>query len=273
MHDLPKDPSSEFLRDKNNVAKFHKFVFVSNWQMQAYISEYQLPWDKCIVIQNAIDPIEVQQKPDPKEKIRFMYHSNPRKGLNVVVSVFEELCKKFDNIHLDVYSSFNLYGWNEMDKHFQPVWDAIDAHPQMTNHGFKSNDEVRKALADTHIWLHPATFAETSCLCLMEAMSAGCICVHSNYGAMFETGANWTQMYPFVPDLNQHAKTMYQYLQGMIPEVEGLMKKTHTQKSYADIFYNWDTRKVEWQALLQYLVNTIEDTSPPKAMFTINTEE
>ena len=67
-HDLPGDPESEFLRD-GGWDKFHRLVFVSNWQMQAYIQAYNIPWSKCIVLQNAITPIEEHEKPTDKYDI------------------------------------------------------------------------------------------------------------------------------------------------------------------------------------------------------------
>ena len=61
-HDLPGDPESEFLSTTNGKDKFHKFVFVSNWQMQNYIARYQIPFSDCVVLRNFIDPFENFEK-------------------------------------------------------------------------------------------------------------------------------------------------------------------------------------------------------------------
>ena len=74
-HDLAGDPANTFLSDKKAVEKFHKFVFVSNWQMQGYINRYNLPWDKCTVLLNAIDKIEVGDKPDTKDEMNLRIKS------------------------------------------------------------------------------------------------------------------------------------------------------------------------------------------------------
>jgi len=271
-HDLPGDPAMDFLKT-NKKDWFHKYVFVSTWQMQRAIEMYNLPWEKCIVIQNAIDPINISPKPSISEGIRFVYHSVPRKGLNIVIAAFEQLAKKYPNVHLDVYSSYNLYGWPNADEElgFNDLFTMIDEHPQMTNHGAVENDRVRIALNDAHVWVHPASFAETSCMCLMEAMSAGAVCVHSNYGAMYETAANWTQMYQFSPDQRAHAGILLANLEGVVQNIEPMLANTGSQKAFADVFYSWTNRKLEWNALLQGLVNTIKDTSVPQEMFTIKT--
>lgn len=272
-HDLPGDPESEFLKDKSSHDKFHKFVFVSNWQMQGYMQQYGIPWSKCIVLQNAIEPIPEHTKPDPKEKVNLIYHSTPHRGLNILVPVFEHLYKKYeDKIHLDIFSSFELYGWGDRDAQYKDVFDRIEQHPGMVNHGTVPNEGIREALQEAHIFAYPSIWAETSCLCLMEAMSAGCVAVHSNYAALYETAANWTNMYQLHEDQNKHAGTLYNMLEGTIDHITEMMPKTQSAKSYVDLFYSWTSRKFEWEALLQSLVASVKDRSIPSEKFSYSTD-
>ena len=44
-----------------------------------------------------------------------------------------------------------------------------------------TDDELKKSLASSHIFPYPSTYRETFCLALLEAMSAGLLCVHPNY--------------------------------------------------------------------------------------------
>ena len=87
LHDLPGDPESEHLR-QGGWNRFDKLVFVSNWQMQAYQKHYGLPWHKCVVLHNAIEPIPAVEK--PKDKIKLIYHTTPHRGLNILVPVFDQ---------------------------------------------------------------------------------------------------------------------------------------------------------------------------------------
>ena len=271
-HDLPGDPESEFLKDKNNHSLFHKFVFVSNWQMQGYMQAYGIPWSKCIVLQNAITPIGAHEKPDTKDGIRFIYHSTPHRGLNILVPVFTKLAEKYDDIHLDVYSSFELYGWGERDADFKRTFDDIDAHAQMTNHGTVDNKTIREALMNSHVFAYPSIWPETSCLCLIEAMSAGLNCIHSNYGALYETSANWTNMYQLHEDANSHAAHFYNMIDALINRIkskgyENEKVGLNMMQSYTDVFYSWDLRATQWTALLNTLLNTVEDRSLPSEKF------
>src|SRR6185437_14321377 len=50
-HDLPADPESQHLRNEG-WRKFHKIVFVSHWQKEWYVREFQIPYSRVTVLQN-----------------------------------------------------------------------------------------------------------------------------------------------------------------------------------------------------------------------------
>jgi len=267
-HDLPGDPESDHLKN-GGWNKFHKIVFVSNWQMQAYVNHYNIPWSKCIVIQNAIDPMRMMQK--PKDKIKLIYTSTPHRGLDILYPVFDKLCEKYDNLELDVFSSFKLYGWPDRDKQFEPLFDALKNHPKINYHGTQPNSVVREAVENAHVFAYPSTWVETSCLCLIEAMSAGLVCVHPNLGALYETAANWTFMYQFNENKNEHAKMFYTVLESAIEEYDrdDMDVRLVNQKGYTDAFYNWQSRSSQWTALLKSLLN--EPRALPSQTFSYRT--
>lgn len=254
LHDLPEDPESHHLAN-GGWKKFARLVFVSNWQMQQYIKAYDIPHSRCIVMANAIYPIEQHEK--PSDKISLAYWSTPHRGLNILVPVFEKLAEKHDNIELNVFSSFSLYGWGERDEPYKPLFEQCEAHPRINYYGALPNDELREYLKNQHILAFPSTWTETSCLVLMEAMSAGMLCVHSNLGALFETAANWTTMYQYQEDVQEHAAHFYHNLNDAIGYLndESIQSRLASQKGYADVFYNWEIRAKQWEALLQSLVN------------------
>lgn len=280
-HDLPGDPAADHLKDDGHT-KFHKIVFVSNWQMQRYIDHYRIPWSKCIVMQNAIDPIVFDErkwwgtKPDGSdgspEKIKLIYHTTPHRGLEILIPVFQKLCEKYDMLELDVFSSFELYGWKERDEHYKPLFDACEADPKINYHGTRINEEVIKSLQQAHIFAYPSIWPETSCLSMMEAMSAGCVCVHSNYGALPETAANWTSMYHYNEDRQEHAKIFYTVLANTIDDIlenpSEFGNRLRTQKSYADIFYSWKpNRAMQWNALFHMLLDQVKNRGVEEKMF------
>ena len=110
------------------------------------------PEEKFAVIDTPIIPFEdYTNYKGNNEEIRLIYTSTPQRGLTILVPVFIELAKKYPNIHLDVFSSFKIYGWDEADKQFEPLYDMCRNHPQITYHGFAPNDVVRDHVSRANI--------------------------------------------------------------------------------------------------------------------------
>lgn len=257
LHDLPGDPESEHLRN-GGWNRFDKLVFVSNWQMQAYQKHYGLPWYKCVVLHNAIEPIPYIQK--PTDKLKFIYHTTPHRGLNLLLPAFDMLSKKYDNIELDVYSSFKIYGWEQRDEPYKELFEFCKNHPKINYHGSVPNDQIRSALQQAHFYLYPNTWLETSCISLIEAMSAGVFCIHPNYGALYETASNWTWMYQWQDNERDHIKSVVELTSSAIEMyTENDVQKTLlAQKAYTDAFYGWPNRKNQWINLLTYMLKDIK---------------
>jgi len=257
LHDLPGDPESEHLKDANLRKRFDKIVCVSDWQMQLYNLMSGLPYSESIVIKNAIHPIEIEKK-QFDGTINLIYHTTPHRGLEILIPTFEELANKHKDIHLDVYSSFSIYGWEERDQQYTTLFDRCKAHPQITYHGAVPNEQVREALKKSHIYAYPSIWPETSCLSVIEAMSAMNLVVCPNYAALPETCANFAMMYPWNENKNAHAVQFAHTLEFAIDTIRKTQGKEDPylefQKNYFDYFYGWDKRKGEWEALLRSMV-------------------
>lgn len=257
-HDLPNDPESENVLKNDGWRKFEKIVFVSHWQKQQYLNSFNIPPSKCIVMQNAIDPIPLDNvKTKPDDKIRLIYHTTPHRGLDLAYYAVNELAKHHPEIEFNVFSSFKIYGWEQRDEQFQELYTAIDEHPNMVYHGTVSNSVVREYLEKSHIFAYPSVWPETSCISLMEAMSAKLMCVHSNLAALPETSANWTYMYDFNEDRREHVELFASCLNNAIKVIKNKDENMETrlmgQKSYADLFYNWELRKIQWAQFIDSL--------------------
>jgi glycosyltransferase involved in cell wall biosynthesis len=213
-HDLAADPENKLLHN-GGWQKFAKLVFVSHWQRDQYISMYGIPYYMCTVIENAIET-EYQYTKRPDGPIRFIYHTTPHRGLELLYPIFDALSKEFPNIHLDVYSSFEIYGWKERDKPYERLFENLKSHPKITYHGTKSNQEVLAALKKSHIFLYPCVWVETSCIAMIEAIKCGCTVIHSNLGALPETAGGATLMYDYTEDVNVHANTAHRLTRAIL---------------------------------------------------------
>ena len=258
-HDLADDGEVAHLKDEG-WKNFDKLVFVSNWQFQDYINKLDIPWSSGVVLQNAINPIPEHEKPD--DEINLVYFSTPHRGLEILVPVFEQMhdehFKQFDKpVNLHVYSSFKLYGWEERDEQHKEVLQKCREHSNIFYHGSVPNDVIHYDLQKMHILAYPNVWPETSCIVLMEAMSAGLSCVHSNYAGLPETAANWTMMYHIHEDGNAHAQMFAQQLFNACKLVDdpNVLHRNRMQKQYADAFYSWDGRAVQWKQFLESMLD------------------
>lgn len=213
-HDLAADPENVILQN-SGWKNFSHFVFVSNWQRDQYVVMYDIPYSKCSVIQNAVE-VEYKYAKKSTEEIRFIYHTTPHRGLELVYPIFNALSHEFNNIHLDVFSSFKIYGWEQRDAPYANLFDSIKLHPNMTYHGSQPNEVVLAALKKSHVFLFPSIWMETSCIAMIEAIRSGCIVIHPNYGALPETSSSSTVMYDYDERPQEHGNRCYNIVRSIL---------------------------------------------------------
>jgi len=264
LHDTWDDPESQHLKEEKNLDRFTKLVFVSNYQQQTFNMGLGVPYNRGIVLQNAIVPIEPHEKPDQDECLNLIYHTTPHRGLDILVPVFEFLVDHLAKtggrkIHLDVYSSFKIYGWGQRDQQHAAAIAKCQEHPNITYHGFQPNHVVREALKKAHIYSYPNIWPETSGISVLEAMSAGCQVVCPNFAALPETTANFAMMYNFDEDANRHANIFANMLLQAINIYgeDSVIEKLNFQAQYTNNFYNWDFRAAQWTGFLKSLEKAI----------------
>ena len=283
MGDLPEDTRYRFNDRNYDMDTYAYYVFNSYWQRTEFLERYPIPIEKCRVISHGIEPLDININKLLKTPnvVKLVYHSTPNRGLNLLVGVLQKLIpvlkKNNINIHLHVYSSLAIYNRPDLEFLYKELYTAIDNHPNMTNHGFVSNEQIRKDLPNYHIFAYPSIFCETGCRCLIEAMSAGCLCVHSSLGALAETSNSYTMMYEYNEDINIHMTTFANKLIAALHLVcdssKDLYSETiYKQKKFCDKTYGLERYKTAWQELIHPSVpNTSEEPveEPNNIIFTI----
>lgn len=256
LHDMFNDPEANHLKDPESRERFAKLVYVSNYQKTTFDMAYGILPHESTILRNCIDPIEWKEK--SKDEVRLIYHTTPHRGLDLLVPVFEALAEHYPNIVLDVYSSFEIYGWKQRDADHQELFERCKAHPRINYHGYQPNHVVREALQNAHIFAFPSIWPETSCIAAIEAMSAGCCIVHPDYAALPETTSNFGITYAMHEDPNTHANVFVNVLAAAIDKIhtEDMRNRMIMQKQYADAFYNWETRTLQWDSLIRGILKT-----------------
>ena len=233
------------------------FVFVSNWQYNKFREKYDVDPKRSHVIRNATYPVKYKKK--PKGKIKLIYTSTPFRGLDVVIKAFQLLNR--NDIELDIFSGTIIYGdefYKQHDREFHHIYEQAKITKGINYHDYAPNDEIRKHLADAHIFAYPSTFEETSCISAIEALMAGCQAVVTNYGALPETCAGWADYVMYNSHHLSLAETYAEALEKNINDFwsSNTQDKLVDQNKYYNQFYSWEVRLKEWETLFN---NTLKE--------------
>jgi glycosyltransferase involved in cell wall biosynthesis len=245
--------ATRILRDKKFTDKIAASVFVSNWQLENFRRTYfDLPMPKSVVIRNAIEPIEYLKK--PKGKLKLIYTSTPWRGLDLLLNVFEQLDR--DDVELDVYSSTIIYGTEFFEKNnsaFEKTFDRAKTMKNVNYLGYANNDDIKKAMQESHIFAYPSVFEETSCLGLIEAGAAGCSLATTNLGALPETACGWARMSPMQYTEELLIKRYKTTLSNAIDNYwfEEQSGKFEKQSDFFNDHYSWSAVVPEWKRLFE----------------------
>jgi glycosyltransferase involved in cell wall biosynthesis len=242
------------LEDSEFVSQIDCFVFVSHWQYEKFRKIYSIPAYKSVIIPNATDRVEYQERHN--EKLKLIYTSTPWRGLNVLLSAVELLDR--DDIELDVYSSTKIYG-DDFEKQMEGKFDDIFDHAKSLKNvnllGYVTNDEIKKALSKADIFSYPSIFEETSCISAIEALAAGCKVVTTSYGALPETCGVWADYVTFGQNMELLVRRYAAKLNEVIDSYKSQKDVLIDQHKHYNRFYSWETRTNQWEDLFKKLIN------------------
>ena len=245
--------------DKSNHDKYDWYVFNSNWNFEQFTKRFDLPREKCVVIKNGIEevqPVITQyKKGDP---IKIIHHCTPWRGLSVLLGAMQLVNNPL--ISLDVYSSCEVYGKDfaeANDKSYEALYEQARQLPNVNYIGYKPNEYIKKNLKDYRMFVYPSIWEETSCISLLEAMSAGLYCITTNYGAIYATGAEFPM---YVPYSNNYKSLARKFAAGIEASADmlhapGLQDHLKMQQNYVNRFYDWGVKGQAWTRFLRGALN------------------
>jgi glycosyltransferase involved in cell wall biosynthesis len=238
------------LNDSKIIDKIDHFVFVSHWQAETYRKIFNIPGYKTHVLKNACIGIKEKTSTNPK-KIKICYTSTPWRGLDVLLTAWELLAPK--NCELHVFSSCHIYGkeFGKTDSQYQELYDKCRELPGVVYRGSVPNEQLRNELPTFDILAYPNTFEETSCIAVIEALSAGLRVITSNLGALPETTEGHARMYPYLMDKKVHASHFADLLQEEIEYVRSGKFDFSQQINIYKPRWSWDSRIKEWNEFLK----------------------
>lgn len=266
LHSHAFEPGMEDLLQEQFQKHFKAFVFVSDWQYEGFVQKYKLPAERCFVLKNATQPFEPHEKPDGK--LQLMYHSNPIRGLDILLESIKLIPEEDFELHIfheldpderkkQYKQGFQTYEYSYIGKQEEEFLryclKLANEDKRVIRHTRTNNSKVREQLMKTHIFAYPTYFLETSCICLIEAMCAGCSVLTSNLAALPETGLGFARHYGFVPDKQKHIERFSRELKRTITEYRNGEFDSTLQVEMANKYYSWETRVKDWEKFAEEL--------------------
>ena len=248
MHHFVNQKEAQNLSSNEFVNKLDWIVYNSNWNFEKHVYQFKVPENKCVVIRNAIEKIDIVEK--PKDKISLIYHTTPWRGLVHLLKVFKNLNLK--NVELNICSSTIIYGKKfdvKLGKTYESLFNECKNTKNVKYFGFLDNKKIIELLKQMHIFAHPSIWPETSCISAIEAMAAGCEVVTTNLGALYETCSPFGTFVNFDRNFDNLEK---RYKKVLLNSIENYWSDKNQDKLKLQVktinsTYSWDVRSYEWK--------------------------
>ena len=243
-----------FFRDKSRHDDYDWYVFNSHWNYEKFRYFFDIPTEKCIVIKNGMDKFpqrKIYKKGDP---IKLIHHCTPWRGLNVLLRAMQEI--KNPNIILDVYSSSQVYG-DEFKKrnedHFKDLYEQAEKLPNVNYIGYKPNEYILEKMPSYDMFVYPSIFEETSCASALEALASGVHVITNNFGALYETCAEWPVYVNYSTDYESMAVATGNAIEVAASYLheDFIQEHLEEQQKFYKRFYSWKKKGMEWTSFLK----------------------
>ncbi|OAS27776.1 hypothetical protein A5481_00140 [Methylobacterium platani] len=255
----------QWMRDGGLAARVDRFVFVSEWQRARFVATFGLAPDRCLVLRNATEVPAADRVPAVRRPLKIAYTSTPFRGLAVLLEAWDRLRPEGAELH--IWSSHRLYGPAFDDAPHAALFARARSLPNVHHHGIVPNPELREALRDIDVLAYPSTFAETSCLAVIEALAAGCRVICPTLGALPEAVGGFGRLYAFQPDPVTHAEVVASLLAEEIAGPwAGRPALAAEQQAAMRRLYDWPVRVAEWRRVLDDLTAARPPAPAPRPL-------
>jgi glycosyltransferase involved in cell wall biosynthesis len=185
------------LYNPENLEKFNQAVdgvfTISHYQYQKFAA-LGIKETKLIPSRYGINIKDFKERDLKPTKI-CIYTSSPKRGLELLPQIWPKIHSEVPDATLWVYSSMQTY--RKDDSPYEELYNKIRKLPNTTYFGSIKWDQLVRTLSRTRLLLYPNIFEETSSLCTLEAVAAGCAVITSSIGALPESAKDNIFITPF----------------------------------------------------------------------------
>lgn len=235
-----------------------KYIFVSEWQRDRFIKEYNISKTKSMIMRNGIGKPFEKYLDMPTDKIErsTTYCSIPWRGLELLHPIFRIIHQKYSDATLDIFSGMNIYRMEDKNEQTN-VYDEFKKLDGVSHSYGIGQNELANKLYNIEYLTYPNTFPETSCITVLQAMACGCLIVTSDLGALKET----------MNGMNRYVKLdltnidVNKYVQDFVIALDALMNLSENNKEllrqanrdYIKKNYTWSVICKKFEDDFEYL--------------------
>ena len=164
----------------NLITNLNKIICVSPWHKKYFCNFVKIPDNYVEIIPNGFEPKNFEVDFAKKKKNRFIYCSDPNRGLIILLKMFPKILEKFPDATLDIF----------FHKIENPT--ILELINNLGNNvqfkGKLKQSELAKELCKSDVWFYPNLYShETFCLCALEAMAGGNLVIARKYSGLIST--------------------------------------------------------------------------------------
>lgn len=160
---------------ENIMPTIDGMVAQCTWHKDYILQNYDIDPNKVFTIGNAINA-DLFGGQVEKQKNRFIWTSNPDRGLSHMLEYFHEIRRRIPDAELYIYrgkEDFTADLLTEMSK-----------YKYIHYMGTLNNSDLIKEFQKSDVWFYPTQWYETFCISALEAQMAGCLCITSDRAAL-----------------------------------------------------------------------------------------
>ncbi len=262
------EPAVRSFQDPAACRGYDYFVFKSDWQRSQFLARFPIPPEVAVILHNAVAPAFEGLFP-PGTAIRatkarppvLAYTSTPFRGLSLLLDMFPQIREAVPGTRLRVWSSMQVYQVPiEADRqHFGALYRACQQMEGVEYFGSIAQDRLALELRSVTALAYPNTFAETSCIAVMEAMAVGCGILTSQQGALPETTAGFGTLISLADGPAAYKERFRDaaiaLLRRHLDDSDGdLEQHLRRQVDYVQARYVWTQRAAEWEHWLGHRI-------------------
>jgi glycosyltransferase involved in cell wall biosynthesis len=190
--DAYDQPLTVGIGDRRIMDRLDGLLCVSEWQKQTLCEVSGFPLERTFVIRNGIDASYFSTVAPSNNRKRLIYSSTPYRGLKHIIDIFKGVQEKVHDAECCICSGYDVYGGAERTPSQQleelaTIRQALEPLPGVIWRGNILQQELAHEMLHAGIYAYPCTFAETSCISILEAKAAGVVPITNSLGALPET--------------------------------------------------------------------------------------